>query len=576
MDKEEERLLHWLNRFIIGRPILVTPLLGLFFLFNFDSIRNTSSILPFYFLLGATWGLTFLYLVALRGVKNLNAFVSLQLVCDLFLITLLTGITGNVASPFSILYIVAIVSSALFFPKKGAVLVATSAILLLGTVTLIEALSPLLSVIISFGGMITNEVPLFFDNAQSSLQQNKETLYRLLLHAIAFYLIGIISSRFFNNMREKEIGLAKLRILHDDIVKCIPSGLVTTDMGGKITSFNHAASQIMGVSLHDALGAIWWKLFSWEELENQYKKLIRCGLPQRFEGLVSRRDGNTICIGATLSSLRNDRGESTGVIGTFQDLTRMKMLEEEMYHKRRLAAMGELAAGMAHEIRNPLASLSGSVQLLKNELVVNEDHRRLLDIAHHEADRLNAIITEFLLYAKPLPPRRQWTSLAGLLSESISLIKNTKEITEAIRIQAEPFPTPISCFIDPYQIQQVFWNVAINALQEMSEFGGILTISAREVRPEARSGDWVEIRFCDTGTGISKKNLPKIFDPFFTTKSSGSGLGLPIVQRIIEQHAGVIDVQSDTTGTTFIVSLPKGYENSVEMDEPFNLTEPLL
>ena len=541
MDKEKDILLHWLHRLIIGRPVLITPLLGLFLLFHFNTLQTTASIFPFYFLLGATWALTFLYLVTIRWINNLNAFIVLQLACDLFLITLLTGITGNVGSPFSILYIVSIVSSALFFPKKGSVLVAISAIFLLGAITLIKEQSP-------------------------------ETIYRLLLHAIAFYAVGIVSGRFLHQMREKEIGLAKLRVLHDDIVKSIPSGLITTDRDGRITSFNHAASRIMGIPIHEALGAIWWELFSWEGL-SQYTKLSLCGIPQRLEDSVLRRDGQTICIGVTLSSLRNDQGEITGVIGTFQDLTRIKMLEEEMNQKRSLAVIGELAAGMAHEIRNPLASLSGSVQLLKNELSLEGDYRRLLDIAHHEADRLNTIITEFLLYAKPLSPRRQWISLADLLFESAELIKNTKEITDAISIRVETFQTPLSCSIDPHQIQQVFWNIAINALQAMSAEGGVLTISAREIVGQKGGEDEVEITFCDTGTGISKKDLPRIFDPFFTTKSSGSGLGLSIVQRIIGQHAGAIHVQSASTGTTFIVSLPKGDENTVAIEEGMSPSE---
>jgi len=567
MDKEKELLLHRLNRLIIGRPFLVTPLLGLFLLFNFDSIQNTASLFPFYFLLSATWGLTFLYLVTIRWINDLNAFIGLQMACDLFLITLLTGITGNVESPFSFFYIVSIVSSALFFPKRGSVLVATSAILLLGTITLITA-SSLFSTVPFIGKMITGEVsslPPAAGGARDFLLHNKETLYRLLLHAIGFYTVGIMSGRFLSKMREKEVGLARLRVLHDNIVKSIPSGLITTDTDGKITSFNHAASEIIGMAVYEALGTIWWELFAWEEMKHQYKKLALSGMVQRFEGLVLRKDGQQICIGVTLSSLRNDQGEITGVIGTFHDLTHMKRLEEEMSQKRNLAAIGELAAGMAHEIRNPLASLSGSVQLLKNELSLSGDYRRLLDIADHEANRLNAIITEFLLYARPLSPCRQWISMAGVLSESIDLIKHTKEITDRICIRVEPFQTPIFCFIDPDQLQQVFWNIAINALQSMSESGGTLTIAAIEIAsPVGGQGhreDGVEIRFCDTGSGISKKDIPKIFDPFFTTKSSGSGLGLSIVHRIIEQHAGEIDVQTTPMGTMFIIWLPKGAKN---------------
>ncbi len=566
MDAEKAVLLNRLNRLIIGRPLLVTPLLSLFLLFNYDAVKNTLDLTIFFFLIGATWCLTFLYIFSIQWIRNYNGFAALQLVCDLFLITLLTGITGTVESPFSILYIVTIVSSALFFYQKGGIIVATAATGLLGMIAFAQTTVPL-------GG----EVPP--DHLTPFFSQNKELFYRLFLHAIAFYSTGTVIGQFFYKMHEKERGLSKLRVLHEDIIKSIPSGVLTTDTHGTITFFNFAASQIIGVSSREAIGAIWWDLFSWEEIRRQYQTLTLSGIPQHFEGHVMKKEGRwgmspakgaTSARGAaptdrylsvTISSLRNDQGEITGVIGIFQDLTHVKQLEEEMDQKRRLATIGEMAAGMAHEIRNPLASISGSIQLLKNELSLTGDHRQLMEIALHEADRLNNIITEFILYARPMTPRRRWTVLADLLSESLELLKNSKEMSDKINIQLKLLKVPIRIFIDPDQIKQVFWNLAINAFQAMPK-GGTLTITVDRVaslgEQDHLSDHRVEICFCDTGGGIQKEDLSRIFYPFFTTKSSGSGLGLAIVQRIIEQHAGSIEVESTPQGTSFRVFLPEG------------------
>jgi two-component system sensor histidine kinase PilS (NtrC family) len=572
MDAEKAVLLNRLNRLIIGRPLLVTPLLSLFLLFNYDAVKNTLDLTIFFFLIGATWCLTFLYIFSIRWIRNHNGFAALQLVCDLFLITLLTGITGTVESPFSILYIVTIVSSALFFYQKGGVIMATAATGLLGMITFTQTTVPL-------GGDVSpaHLTPFF--------SQNKELFYRLFLHAIAFYSVGTVIGQFFHKMHEKERGLSKLRVLHEDIIKSIPSGVLTTDTHGTITFFNFAASQIIGVSSREAIGAVWWDLFSWEEIQRQYQTLTLSGIPQHFEGYVMKKEGRwgvtavghaipargaTSARGAapadrflsvTISSLRNDQGEITGVIGIFQDLTHVKQLEEEMDQKRRLATIGEMAAGMAHEIRNPLASISGSIQLLKDELSLSGDHHQLMEIALHEAERLNNIITEFILYARPMTPRRRWTVLSDLLSESLELLKNSKEITDQINIQLKLAKAPTRMFIDPDQIKQVFWNLSINAFQAMPQ-GGTLVITVDRVglqgEQEPYADHQVEICFSDTGGGIQKEDLSRIFYPFFTTKSSGSGLGLAIVQRIIEQHVGSIEVESTPHGTSFRIFLPEG------------------
>jgi two-component system sensor histidine kinase PilS (NtrC family) len=261
----------------------------------------------------------------------------------------------------------------------------------------------------------------------------------------------------------------------------------------------------------------------------------------------------------TISPLCNDEGKTVGVIGIFQDLTQLKMMEEEMHQKRWLAIVGEMAAGMAHEIRNPLASLSGSIQLLKDEPSLHPENIRLMEIALHETDRLNGIITDFLLYAKPLPPRRRWVSLDLLMGESVALIEKTKKKAPSIEVLLEMSDPSLEIFVDPDQLKQVFLNLAINAFAAMPQ-GGTLMLTVKKASSQNGTGEdaqeAIEFYFQDTGSGIAKENLPKIFYPFFTTKSEGSGLGLSIVQRIIQQHDGTIGVESDFTGTTFRITIP--------------------
>ncbi|MEK7747842.1 MAG: ATP-binding protein [Nitrospirota bacterium] len=522
---------------MVRRPLLVAPVLGLF-LFYFHSTGATPEAPFFYFLIFLRGTLTFSYIFFFQRSDKQNWIMALQLFFDLLIESLLIGISGNVESPFSILYIATIVAAAFFFFEKGGIVTATLALLSLSVTVFIK------------GGEAS---------PSSSTSILAQIPYGMSLHAIAFYSIGIMSGRFFNRTHEESIGLSKLRVLHEDIVESIPNGVVTTDSDGRITSFNQAAYDITGVTSKEAIGQVWWKIFSWEEIKVQYQYLKQLGIPQRFEGEILRKEGTPCFLEVTISPLRNDEGKTMGVIGIFRDLTLLKRMEEEMHQKRWLALVGEMAAGMAHEIRNPLASLSGSIQLLKDEPAMQMGNRRLMEIALHETDRLNGIITEFLLYAKPLPPRKQWITLHDLLVENIEFIKKTDKVALGTNVLLE-IPDPLlEVFVDPDQLEQVFLNLAINAFFAMPA-GGSLTITVKTVDFQTRSGEneKAEIEFCfrDTGTGISEEDLPKIFYPFFTTKNEGSGLGLSIVQRIIDQHDGTIGVTSSAAGTLFRILIP--------------------
>lgn len=541
MKREDGIILGRIKWLMALRIFLVTSLLGIPLLLQLNYLKNPWSITTFYFLIGSTYFLTLVYALFVARTRYPLFFISIQLGIDLLFETALIVVTGGIESPFSFLYVITIISACIFFHRKGGVLTAAAATFLFGTVVNLQYahVSP-------------------FDSP--SLLGNKEVFYMFFLYTITFFTVGSLSGRLSERLHEKEVGFSKLRVFTEDIVESISSGLVTTDLSGKITSFNRSASEMTGFRAEEAVGSIWWELFSWNEIRDRYRDLAMTGVPQRFDGEISTKKGERCLLGVTISPLRNERGGQIGIIGTFQDLTQLKSLEEEMQKRERLATIGEMAAGMAHEIRNPLASLSGSIEVLKSDLNLRDEHLKLMEIAVKEAERLNSIITQFLLYAKPHPPRRRRTDLHSLLSETVQLLQNNPECHERTQVSLLIPSEPLMILIDPDQIRQVFWNLSMNAFQAMPD-GGVLTISTRRARPKkgktaAAPEEKVEILFADTGGGIRREDLPKIFYPFFTTKSSGSGLGLPIVQRIVEEHSGEIRVESALKGTTFFITLP--------------------
>jgi signal transduction histidine kinase len=230
-------------------------------------------------------------------------------------------------------------------------------------------------------------------------------------------------------------------------------------------------------------------------------------------------------------------------------------MEEQVRRQERLATVGSLAAGIAHEIRNPLASLSGSIQVLRGEMELTDDNKRLMDIVVRETDRLNTIITEFLEYARPKATQTEQIELRSILDETIMLLKNSRDFHDNVLVTRDVEPH-IMLKGDTQRLRQVFWNLLINACQVMPN-GGTLTITASLVSLANKDKTVCEIIISDTGQGIAQEELRKIFDPFYTTKACGTGLGLAIAYRIIEEHKGTIQVQSEPgKGAQFIIKLP--------------------
>jgi two-component system sensor histidine kinase PilS (NtrC family) len=321
---------------------------------------------------------------------------------------------------------------------------------------------------------------------------------------------------------------------------------LTTDVSGKILIFNRAAENITGITRSSAVGKNITEVFPFITYPIE---------TQRTEGKIPRH-GDYRTIGFTISASTDSSQNKTGYICIFQDITELMNLEAELKHKETLAAIGELSANMAHEIRNPLASLKGSIEMLKEGMLTKDHGEKLMNIALSEMDRLNKIITDFLTYSWPKNPEFLRFDLHTMLDEIIELIRSATMNTDNISIWKE-FGGEREIVADPQKLRQVFLNLGMNAIESMPE-GGALTVSTRH------SKDTVIVSFKDSGIGIPEENLKEIFYPFFTTKDKGTGLGLSIAYSIIEEHNGKITVKSTPgQGAFFEVVLPVAHDHSL-------------
>ena len=316
------------------------------------------------------------------------------------------------------------------------------------------------------------------------------------------------------------------------------TGVFTSDTEGRIYLFNRAAQEITGYRMDEAL-----KLTVWEMFSGMVPKL-NWG---QFEISTTRKDGISLNLRFAVSPVMIDEKNTAGYVWTFDDVTELRLLERQMRQKEQMAAIGAMSAGIAHEIRNPLASIAGSFNLLQSDLKLSTDQRQLAEIITRETERLNRTITDFLGYARPLAPTRREVDLSELISETVQLMRNSPELKQTHQIETRL--RPVWTNVDESMMRQVFYNLASNAFKAMPD-GGTLSISL-----EGRNGNAM-IQFEDTGVGLGEEELKRLFVPFNSKFRNGTGLGLPIVYQIITAHNGTISVHSQKgIGTTFLIDL---------------------
>lgn len=543
----DRRRLTW---FVIARMIVVTLFYAsTTFLYERspDSIEGVS--LPgLAKLIGATYLFSLLSLAALRLPERIRPFLTYtQIIWDLQLVTILILLTGGISSPYSFLYMLAIISASVLLARRQAFYAASLCAILYGAIIDLQYYGKLL--------------PLGLTPEAAHQYGLPYLLNASFLNITAFYLTALLTGYLAERVREsesalqeKEIDYLELERLNSSIVKNLTSGLMTVTPDGRVRVFNRFAEELTGISQQNAY-------------DRRLGELIPgfAGLMQQSDPVVtgetSFRDpaGDDMTLGYRAIRFFDNTGELNGIIINFEDLTKIRQMEGELKRADRLAAIGELSARIAHEIRNPLASISGSVQLMAQGDTIPEKDRKLLTIVLRETDRLNALIHDFLAYARPvllnrhsIPFRDIGTEIKALLvtDPRFSNISLTVDADEGIAVMA-----------DRDQLQQVFWNLLVNAAEAMPG-GGVITVSATFVHlggARSESKDYARIDISDTGSGMTEEATKHLFEPFFTTKPDGTGLGLATVYRIIEAHEGRIFVESAPgRGTMFSILLPAG------------------
>ncbi len=543
------RKLQWL---LISRLAIVGALLVTVGLIEKDP--SPRSFVP---VLAAVTGVTVLlsvfYFITLRTRIPHKALAYIQLSLDLVTITWLVYRTGDVESPFLALYLVILFAGCALLGSRGvSTLGALSGALYIG----ISALA--------LNGMIDRATgwPAY---EATNLSWTK---FMFSLNLIAIFAVAVLSSQLARHIHrsESEIktartelatatrDLADYRLFNDRIIESMRSGLVTTDLAGNIITFNRAAEEITGYKANDIRGRNIYGVFG--DIEKQIEVGLesirtRTRLP-RFDIGCRTADEREIHLGFSVAPLVDESNNSRGYVLTFQDLTEVMELEREVRRQERLAALGKMAAGLAHEIRNPLASMRGSVQVLASELSFSTDQSQLMDIVLRESDRLNRIVSDFLTYARPPKMERSVIELGGLLGETASLLRNSPELRPDHQVIEEHPAEAVLYLGDPNQIRQIFWNLARNAIQAMP-LGGELRIKLN-AKPDGE----VSITFSDTGQGMSREQKERLFEPF-NSSSGGTGLGMAIVYQLVRDHSGKIHIESEAgKGTSISIKLPTG------------------
>ncbi len=493
----------------------------------------------------------------LPRVRRVHRLGAAQVATDVVTVTAILFFTEGPRSIFSFLYLPITVYAAMLFERRGAYATALAASACTAGMLALGFLG-------SFG---LGEAPVSFAWALSVWG----------VHTGALLLVAMLASTLARERRIADDRLAtsasdlrELRNLHERTVDSLTSGLVTLDAAGIVISCNPEAGRILELPVHAIRGR------PLETLMPGVTALIERGIPGRVRSrlMVALANGGQRFLGVAASVLRDEYGAAAGTVVIFQDVTSVVAMEQALRQRERLAAVGELAAGVAHEVRNPLAAISGCVEMLRalnRERSGDSEQERLMSIVLREIERLDALISDFLQFARPAAPKLEPLALAPLFAEIAEMCRAACPVGITVSCSA---PEGLCVPADATQLRQVLWNLVRNAVQALGERGtirmsaavapkGLPQASAAESRSDADGEDAVEILVADDGPGIAPEVVERIFDPFFTTKPSGTGLGLATVHRIVTAHRGAVHVVSAPgQGATFRVLLPARGETS--------------
>ena len=544
-QKGVEARVWWLMFF---RFAIASFLLGIAVIIQFrmpDSL-SVASIRAIYIIIATTYLLSILYVFLLRAIPSIFINVYIQSSLDILLVTGLVYVTGGIESVYSTLYPLIIIYSVLFLGKRGGLFVASASGILYGLLVDLE-----------FYDVIH---PLYSGTYQSNAEAGSVFL-RICIHIASFYIVALLASflveierRTKTLLSEKESAFDQLDILHKSIIESVGSGIMTVDLGGRIKSFNRAAEEITGIPSYEAMGRVVDDIFPDFSGALDRVKMRKKHFPaERFE-IVLSSSGNDTALGFSIYPLIDPEGNGIGRIFIFQDLTSIKEMEREIEKNRKLALMGEMSAVLAHELRSPLASISGSTKLLMEGLNLKGSDRKLMEIILRGKDQLEILVRDFLLFARPDTRNRSTIDVGDIVSEILEAVRFSPGWNGNVEI-VKNLCEHNEVYGNGTEIRQTLWNIVLNAIQAMPD-GGVLEI---ETRPgvDEDNREILAISVSDTGCGIEKKHMNKVHEPFYTMKEKGTGLGLAIVDRIVESHGGTFRIESEPhRGTRCTIALP--------------------
>jgi len=551
MEEEKKALKNKALVLMFLRAVLALAFLGITTWFQVRQYSFSSlNPYPLYAIVVIIGVLTIIYALTLKWVKNLRLFIYLQISLDIAVITMTVYVTGGIESYLPVLYFLSIIGASIMLSKRGGYYAASLASISYG-----------LLIDLDFYGVLPVQYkifPSYFNHRWD------EAITTIATNILAYFTVAVLTGYLAGRTEGAEKRLAKQTIdfdklsrVNEYILENITSGIMTVDESLRITSFNRAAEIITGYSLRDVyyrpVEEIFPQTFRPENALSSEKS--------RLEKMVKVKDGSDVFIGFRFS--RGSEADDAYII-IFQDLSKLRSMEEQLRRAEKMKALGEISVGIAHEVRNPLASMSGSIQMLSEQLSLKGDDRSLMEIVLREAKRLNELITDFLLFARPARQERKLINLAKILNDNIRLFTNSSE-SSGIRIVSR-LDESIPVQGDARQLGQVFWNIFLNSAHAMVRDGGEISVTSSigGVSPPqggenrfAAPHRYVSIVVADSGKGMEPSEVSRIFDPFYTSRPEGTGLGLAIAHSIVQSHGGVIEVASVVDkGTVFTITLP--------------------
>ncbi len=521
----DSRSLTW---YLISRTAVITFLLGGASFFYLNGAWQYTYILPLFSLIAISYVEALLSALLLRVVKN-DLFAQVQVGWDLLFVTALILLSGGVESVFSFAYILVIVSASFLLSRRLTVLAAAASAVI-------------------FGGLIDLQFFNYLNYLNLYRSVPDSTFFStVFVHVVAFFTTAVLSGTLAERWRlseeklqRKTIDYVELEKLNRTILSHINSGLMLVNTDKKIRSFNKAASDITGLTLEEVYDRKIHDIFPFFLLDLPPHEMMS----MRPEAEFIKQNGDKIIVGYATTVARDSHGEPFGTLINFQNLTKIKRIEADLQQADRLAAVGRLAAALAHEIRNPLASISGSVQMLLENSQASDEDQYLLEIVVREADRLNALLSDFLSFARPRAIEREFTDVSQMITDLTLLLGSDVRFCH-VKINNFISETTI-LHIDSQQIHQALWGLAVNSVEAMNGHGQLdFYINKQGI---------AEIVVEDDGPGVPDELKQRIFEPFFSTKDKGTGLGLASVYTVMEAHGGSVRVdRSSLGGARFIL-----------------------